>query len=506
MLAIEPLCRPFQPILGESLGALFQRTLDDHDVAMQHVATNWRDWVTALPEYTTASFAPRHVRMWEWLSSLRPGIVPPPEVEVWGRGGGKSTSVEMGCAYVQHANTRKYALYVCGVQDQADKHVGAVATILERRGVSRAVNTYGHSKGWRRQELRTADGFNVSAIGLDTAARGVKLDEYRPDLIIFDDVDARHDSPETVEKKIASITQTILPAGSPDCAVLFVQNLVHRGSIASRLADGTADFLLDRPPVKIEVAIEGLEYERVQKLDGSMRYKITGGTATWDGQSLATCESQINLWGRMAFLREAQQRVKEAEKGLWQMVRDIAPFRVTEHPPLLMAGIGLDPTCSSTGDMAGIIGAGVARVNGVLHAYVLADRSLQGSPTRWATEAVTAYHALPCPRKVFVGEKNQGGEMIRTTIQTVPRAPEVELIAVHDSKRVRAEPIQKLYEEGRVHHVGVFEPLEDELCSWEEGDPSPNRMDALCEILSKLGLGGSRGSGARIFDLRAQEP
>jgi len=48
--------------------------------------------------------------------------------------------------------------------------------------------------------------FNVASYGLDGAARGIKIEKYRPDLIVFDDIDSQADSPLAVEKKIAAIT------------------------------------------------------------------------------------------------------------------------------------------------------------------------------------------------------------------------------------------------------------------------------------------------------------
>jgi phage terminase large subunit-like protein len=61
--------------------------------------------------------------------------------------------------------------------------------------------------------------------------------------------------------------------------------------------------------------------------------------------------------------------------------------------------------------------------------------------------------------------------------------------AVHASrgKRARAEPVAALYEQGRVHHVGTFPELEDQMCSFMPGDAkSPDRMDALVWALSEL--------------------
>ena len=74
----------------------------------------------------------------------------------------------------------------------------------------------------------------MDALGLDVGSRGSKDEERRPDLIIFDDVDEKHDTLKTVAKKIDTITTSILPAGSSDCAILFIQNIIHEGSIADQ--------------------------------------------------------------------------------------------------------------------------------------------------------------------------------------------------------------------------------------------------------------------------------
>ena len=57
-------------------------------------------------------------------------------------------------------------------------------------------------------------------------------------------------------------------------------------------------------------------------------------------------------------------------------------------------------------------------------------------------------------------------------------------------KVVRAEPISALYEQGKVHHVGHFVDLEDEMCAFTttgyKGSSSPNRADALVWAISEL--------------------
>ena len=463
---------------------------------------SWRDWTARhFPRHTDKPFAARHVRFWEWITTLERGVRPRPRVEIWPRGGAKSSTIELACAYIgsQPDPVRHYVLYVSRTQSQANKHVQTIAANLERVGVRRATNEYGSSKGWRHEEIRTANGFNVTAFGLDSGMRGVKLDEFRPDIIIMDDIDDRHDTAETTRKNIEVITTTILPAGSADCAVVVVQNKIAKDSIVSQLADGRADFLHDRIPATVEPAVRDLTYERVITDDGTPRYRITGGEATWAGQSLQTCEQQLNEWGEGAFLREAQHEVDEVEGGLWQRARDIDPFRTPQVADLSRIVVAVDPNTTGTGDAAGIVVAGISRMYrdrwfDEPHGYVLADRTVGGGPKAWAEAAVAAYHAFRAD--ALLAEANNGGEMVAITIGTIPGAPPVKLIWASRGKRTRAEPVQKLYSDGRVHHVGTFPELEREMCTWTPDKPSPDRMDAAVWCLTELMLGGGTDLGA----------
>jgi phage terminase large subunit-like protein len=177
--------------------------------------------------------------------------------------------------------------------------------------------------------------------------------------------------------------------------------------------------------------------------------------------------------------------------ALWNRAT-IEKLRVTKAPPLQRVAGGVDPTATSTGDEAGIIYAGVApcscKGHEELHAFVIDDRSTAGSPSTWATAVVTGYHLHRADR--VIGETNNGGEMVELTIRTVPNAKNVSYKGIHASrgKYTRAEPVAALYEQGKVHHVGMFALLEDEMCSWVPGEDSPNRMDGLVWVLTYLML------------------
>jgi predicted phage terminase large subunit-like protein len=293
----------------------------------------WQAWVTkSFPGAVTAPFAQRHIDLWEWFERVRLGEGQRPRIEVWPRGGGKSSSAELGCVRWCVRLARRFVLYISARQDnQANVHVGNIAAKLEAIGVERAVSVFGKTRGWNAQMCRTANGFNIVAFGLDAALRGIKLEDFRPDAIIFDDLDELHDTPSTTHKKIEIITKSILPAGSSDLVVLGVQNKVLRSGIFSQLADGTAEFLLNREAVTVHRAIEGLKTDLVTAPDGNRGYVITGGTPSWEGQNLAVCQDFINLEGYPAFREECQQEV-DAVGGIFFDVSQVTLIDASEVP------------------------------------------------------------------------------------------------------------------------------------------------------------------------------
>jgi phage terminase large subunit-like protein len=171
--------------------------------------------------------------------------------------------------------------------------------------------------------------------------------------------------------------------------------------------------------------------------------------------------------------------------ALWQQAQ-IDAQRTATVPELTRIIVAIDPsaTSSDTSDEAGIVGAGRGTDN---HGYTLDDRTMRGTPLQWAREAIAMYHRLRANE--IVAEANNGGEMVRTIIQSVDPGVPVRLVWAAQGKQTRAEPVSMLYEQGRAHHVGVLPALEDEMCSWTPYDSkSPNRIDALVWAYYGLGL------------------
>ena len=104
-------------------------------------------------------------------------------------------------------------------------------------------------------------------------------------------------------------------------------------------------------------------------------------------------------------------------------------------------------------------------------------------------QVCTTYHQFRADRAVV--EKNFGGIMVETTIRQVTDyggAIPIKMVQASRDKVIRAEPVVALYEQHRVHHVGVHPGLEDQMCNWipDTHAPSPDRLDAMVWAITEL--------------------
>jgi phage terminase large subunit-like protein len=123
------------------------------------------------------------------------------------------------------------------------------------------------------------------------------------------------------------------------------------------------------------------------------------------------------------------------------------------------------------------------------HGYVLADNSINARPEGWGRVVASVYDAWHADR--VVAESNYGGDMVEGVIVSVNPGIPVKLVRATRGKLVRAEPVSAKYEQGRIHHAGVFSHLEDEMCGYTpDTTVSPNRLDAMVWAFTELfGIG-----------------
>ncbi len=175
--------------------------------------------------------------------------------------------------------------------------------------------------------------------------------------------------------------------------------------------------------------------------------------------------------------------------------------RIKEAPDLARVVVAIDPAMTS-GEEADETGIVVAAKGVDGRGYVLSDATCRLSPDGWARRAVEAYDTYKADR--IVAEVNNGGEMVEYTLRTVTgRGSRIPYKSLHASrgKRVRAEPVAALYEQGKVSHVGSFPEMEDQMCSFvpDEVSFSPDRVDALVWALTELML-TERKAKVHVFD------
>jgi hypothetical protein len=223
------------------------------------------------------------------------------------------------------------------------------------------------------------------------------------------------------------------------------------------------------------------------------------GTALWperyDTDALAEIRRSV---GERVWWSLYMQQPRPQDGGVWQWSWitnnriSAAQFRGVDLARIVVA---VDPAGgeSAVGDETGIVAVASDREG---HLYVLDDRSGNRGADAWGRE--TCLLAIELRADAITVESNYGGDMSRQILhqawQELQREqrtenmlmPAVLSVTAKHGKRLRAEPIAQLYEQGRVHHVGEWPELEQQMVTWVAGMDSPDRMDAAVHALTQL--------------------
>lgn len=182
----------------------------------------------------------------------------------------------------------------------------------------------------------------------------------------------------------------------------------------------------------------------------------------------------------------------DVDGALWN--RDtLEKTRVNKVPcQIVRVVVAVDPAVGGGNRMGAETGIIVAGLGEDGHCYILDDASVgTHDPKVWAYQTVAKFSHYGAD--LIVAESNNGGEMVKSTIHTQDENLPVKLIFASKGKYTRAEPVSNLYSNNKVHHVGMYADLEDQLCSWTPGDVSPDRLDACVWAVSELMLNGLGG-------------
>ncbi len=233
-------------------------------------------------------------------------------------------------------------------------------------------------------------------------------------------------------------------------------------------------------------------HERARKGDGVV---VTTGS---------TFDNADNLSPTMlASLKRKYENTRMGRQELYAEILDEVPGALWNHELLdnnrmtreayskIDVGrivVGVDPavTASEGSDETGIVVASCDLMK--LNGFVIKDATIKGSPAQWAAKAVEEYYVHQAD--AIVAEVNNGGDLVEQAIRTVDPKANVIKVWASRGKHKRAEPIAAMYEQGRIHHVGTFPTMEEQMCittpDGHEGDGSPDRMDAAVWALTEL--------------------
>ena len=254
--------------------------------------------------------------------------------------------------------------------------------------------------------------------------------------------------------------------------------------------------------------------ELLRELATRADVEITEGSSYDNSQNLPPGFIQA-IAGRYEGTNTGQQEIyaqllKEADGALWkrEWIDDHRIQTGSDLQDMYMKAVAIDPAVTfdpNRSDETGIIVAGISNdgraldhdkrywaPNGLTpdhekHYWVLEDASGVMTPDAWANRAVELFHKHEAD--FITGETNQGGALIETVLRHAPGGQLIRFEGVHatQGKRARAEPVSAIYEQGRAHHVGEFDQLEDQMCGWTpQSSDSPDRMDALVWAINGL--------------------
>lgn len=268
----------------------------------------------------------------------------------------------------------------------------------------------------------------------------------------------------------------------------------------------------------------------IKELNKDERCRVVKGSTYANLSNLAPTFARTVLdryAGTTLGRQELDAEILEDLPGALVRRKHIDASRVEAAPESMdLIVVGVDPAGTGTGDEAGIVVVGRGAEDG--HAYVLSDLSGQLTARQtgiraWSAlyehgasfmvyednfgkqwlrdgliDAFADYHGMDQDaRNAVHSEEAQAGEELHSVFdpehKTIPNPWKyLRKVTAQHGKVLRAQPVAMRYEQGRVHHVGQLDKLEDQLTTWnpnedsKAGRDSPDRIDALVHAVTYL--------------------
>ncbi|MFD3363574.1 terminase large subunit domain-containing protein [Streptomyces albidoflavus] len=402
--------------------------------------------------------------------------------------------------YLRRNPTARVMLASYGA-DLADDHGRWVRDQIRDYAPTLGIRLDDGSRAANRFDLEAPRGSSIRG-GMVTAGVGGSLTGKGFSLGVIDDPFKGSDdanSPAQRERVWNWYQSVFYTRRAPGASIVLINTRWHEDDLSGRILANEPEnwTLIDLPAIA---------------LHDSDPLGRAPGDALWpeqyDAEELARTKRAV---GERVWWALYQQQPRPLEGGVWQWAW-IIDNRIS---PAALRGIDLsrivvaiDPSGGAGGahDETGIVAAG--RTSDGQY-YVLEDRSGRHGANAWGREA--CLRAVELRADAFAVETNFGGDMTRQVLiqawQELERQdatagmpmPRIVEVVAKQGKRLRAEPIAQLYEQGLVHHVGEWPALETQMVTWLPGMDSPDRMDAAVHALTELADPASVGLASATY-------
>lgn len=182
------------------------------------------------------------------------------------RGHAKSTAITLSYTLATILfRQRKFVLIVSDTEAQSTFFLGNIKAALEYEDVKKLFGVSGLLKDSETDVIVTFDDGHKARLiakGSEQKIRGINWDNYRPDLIICDDLenDEIVMNPERREKFRNWFTSALMPAKSKDGIVRYVGTILHQDALLERLMPKPRAKDVVRTPLKDKGPFKGWWY------------------------------------------------------------------------------------------------------------------------------------------------------------------------------------------------------------------------------------------------------
>lgn len=391
------------------------------------------------------------------------------------RGFAKSTIVDLIYAAWCIAYGKKHHIIILSDSyTQAVEFVNTLADEIEHNERFRILYGSLKSQKWAEGEFETLNEVRVTAKGLGMKIRGLKYKQYRPDLLIVDDLEN--------DEAVSSVTQRkklkryflrgVLPALARDGEAIVIGTILHWDSLLKKIVEHKDEF----------GGWTTCRYQALSQDDTGQAISLWPEAWPVDVlQKMRSDPTYPKYLGSIVFEQEYQNNPRSEEDSIFQP--DWIQFYDDVPAQFETIVTSVDPAISEkeTADFSAITTWGTLTRNGQLRFYCLdaVNKHLNFPALKREVELVDARFK---PRAVLV-ESVMYQKALKQSLEGVPA---IEVYPDKDKVR-RALTVQPIFEAGQVYLRRNQIDLYDELTQFTGvGDAHDDLVDSTVYALSYL--------------------